>query len=86
VRIGQPAVVLAHRSHRPGLHLCQPLTAGEHRGAGLGLHHRPQRLLDQVTDLATGPVAVVHLDEPVVDDRLQTQRGGQRVQRAFAPQ
>ena len=86
MQFGQPAVVLADRGHRAGLHVRQSLPVGKHRGAGLLLHHRPQRFLDQVADLAAGPGAVVDLGDALVDDRVHAQRGGQRFHRAFAPQ
>ena len=78
--------MLAHRLDRAGLHLGQALAVGEHRGAGLLLHHRPQRLLDQVADLAAGPRAVVDLREPFVDDRFEPEGRGQRRDGALAAQ
>ena len=86
VGLGEAAVVLADRGHGAGLYVCQAFTCGEHRGAGLLLHHRPQRLLDQVADLASGPLAVVHLGEAFVDDGLQAERSGQRFDGALASQ
>ena len=71
VFFGQPTVVVAHRGHRARLHLRQAFTAGKHRRAGMGLDHRPQRLLRQLTDLAAGPVPVVHLREAVIDERFE---------------
>ena len=61
VLLGETPIMLAHRLHRPGLHMGQAFAVGEHRGARLLLHHGPQRLFDQVTYLAAGPLAVVHL-------------------------
>ena len=71
--LGQPGVVLTHRRDGAGLHLGQPLTAGEHRCAGMRLNHRPQRLLEQLAEFAARPFAVVDLGEPVVDDRLDAE-------------
>ena len=86
MQLGQPAVVLSHRRHRAGLDVRQPLATREHRGTGLLLNHRPQRFLDQVADLAAGPLAVVDLGDPFVDDRVQAQGGGQRFHGAAAAQ
>ena len=66
--VGHLVAVAADRAHE------EVLAVGEHRRAGLLLHHGPQRFLDQVGDLAAGPRAVVHLGEPVVDHRFQAQR------------
>ncbi len=79
VLLCQPRVVLPNRGDGTGLHLGQPFAAGKHRCAGMGLNHRPQRLLDQIAEFATGPFAVVDLGEPLVDARLDTQCGGERL-------
>ena len=79
VLLGQPRVVLTDRGDGAGLHLGQPLAAGEHRRAGMRLDHRPQRLLDQLAELAAGPFAVVDLGEPVVDVDLDAERCGERL-------
>ena len=50
------------------------------------LDHRPQRLLEQIAEFAASPFAVVDLGEPVVDDRLDTERVGERLNRAPAAQ
>lgn len=82
----QPPIVFPDRRHRARLHLRQALTAGEYRRAGVGLHHLPQGLAHQLADLAARPFAVVHFGEPVVDERRQTQRVGQRLEGAAAAQ
>ncbi|CKT39418.1 Uncharacterised protein [Mycobacterium tuberculosis] len=86
VLIGQPPVVFADGCHSASLHLRQTLTAGKHRRAGVGLDYPPQRLVDQVTDFSASPFAVVDFGEPVIDERLQAQRLGQRFDGALTPQ
>lgn len=83
---GEPAIVFAHRGHGPRLHLSQALTAGKHRRAGLLLHHRPQRLLDQLGDVAAGPLPVIDFGEPLLDEGFESQCGGQRFQGHAAAQ
>ncbi len=86
VQFGEAPVVLAHSGDGARLHLGEPLPVGEHRGAGLLLHHRPQRLLDQIADLAPGPRAVVDLGDPLIDHRVQAERRRQRIHGLAATQ
>ena len=43
------------------------LGAREHRGAGMSLNNRPHWLLGEIPELAAGPVAVLALDEAIVE-------------------
>ena len=54
------------------------LSAGEDRGAGVRLHHLPERLLDQRLELAPGPVAVAALPHAVVDVQRRAPARGPR--------
>ena len=54
------------------------LGAGEDRGGGVGLDDLPQRLLDQLVELAAGPVAVVALPDPLVGVHGQLRAGRQQ--------
>lgn len=57
------------RRHRPGLHGRQRLTTGEDGGRGLGLDHRPQRLLGQLAEAPALPLPVVALGDALLDRR-----------------
>ena len=82
----QPPVVFAHGGNRARLHLRQALATGKHRRAGMSLNHPPQRLTRQVAEFAARPLPVVHFGEPVLDQRLQAQRFGERFHGAPASQ
>ena len=84
--LGQPRVVLTNRGDSASLNLGQSFAAGEHRRAGMRLHHRPQRLFEQIAERAAGPFAVVDFGEPVIGADLDTERGGQRFDSLPAPQ
>jgi hypothetical protein len=52
----------------------------------MGLNHPPQRLVRQVADFAARPFPVVHFGDPLVDERHQAQRFGERLDGASAAQ
>ena len=86
VLLREPPVVFADSANRAGLHRRKSLATGEHRRTGLLLDHRPQRLGEQLGEFAAGPLAVIDFGEPFVDDGLETELLGQRLQGAPAPQ
>jgi hypothetical protein len=81
-----PGVVRADRGHGSGLHVREPLAAGEHGGGGVRLHDRPQFLRAEVLELAAGPLAVVDLGQVRFGDRGEPAGGHERGERLLAPQ
>ena len=64
---GDRGVPVADRRRRPGLHVAHRLAAREGDATRVALHDLPQRLLGQLLELPTGPVAVPALGQPLVE-------------------
>ena len=64
---------------------CARPSPREHRGGRVLLHDLPQRFLEQDLQLATGPLAVVDLDQPIVPPRGQAPARGERFHGLLAP-
>ena len=70
---------VADGGDRPRGHPGERLAAGEPGRGRVLLDHAPELLLGEVLERAAGPLAVVHLGEPVVGLDRQPERVGQRL-------
>ena len=86
VFFGQPCVVLSDRGNGSRLYLGQPFTAGKHCTGSVALHHFPERFFQEFLERATRPVAVIDLDEAILDHRRQTTVDGNGADRLLTPQ
>ena len=78
--------MLSDRGNGSRLYLGQPFTAGKHCTGSVALHHFPERFFQEFLERATRPVAVIDLDEAILDHRRQTTVDGNGADRLLTPQ
>ena len=72
----ESGVPVAHGRHRARGDLSETLPARKAGCGRLRLHHSPERILGQILDAASGPLAVVALGQSFVDVPLRGASGG----------